>query len=126
MLRGAASSLANCRMNLRDIATGELHEGRAPVVGRVGLDQHAGSGPLCLGQGRVWVGRLGACQLSPVRVWEVAIRHEDGDVAERSMTTLGTMRPKLIAKMIVMAGKPSTDVAPQNSTRRFELPVVST
>src|SRR3989442_7668784 len=109
-------------MNVREIASGELQDGRAPVVGRVGLDQHAGSGALCLGQGRVWVGRLGACQLSPVRVWEVAIRHEDGDVAELSMTTLGIMRPKLIAKMIVMAVMPTAHLAPKGSHAAVRLP----
>src|SRR5260370_38050574 len=70
-------------MYFRDVATGKLPQGRPPVGGRVGLDQHASPGTLCLGQGRVQVGRLVAGLLSPVRVWEMAIRHEDGDVAER-------------------------------------------
>jgi hypothetical protein len=70
-------------MDLRDVATGKLHQGRPPVGGRVGLDQHASPGTLSLGQGRVQVGRLVAGLLSPVRVWEMAIHHEDGDVAER-------------------------------------------
>jgi len=71
------------RMNLGDIATGELHERRPSVVGRIGVDQHARAGKLRLRHGRIDVEHLVTCQLSPVRVGEMAIRHEDGDVAER-------------------------------------------
>src|SRR2546430_16399019 len=82
-LRGDASSLANCRMNFGDIATGKLHEGRPPVVGRIRFDQHARAGKLRLCHGRIDVEHPVTCQLSPVPVWAMAIRHKDGDVAER-------------------------------------------
>src|SRR5207245_2756431 len=78
-----AKSLADCRMNLGDIATWELDEGRPPVGGRVGCDQYARTARLRLGKGRVEGECLVARQLPPVGVRKMAIGHEYRDVAER-------------------------------------------
>jgi hypothetical protein len=39
------------RVDLGDIAAGELHDGRVPFIGRIGRDQDRDSGYLGLGQG---------------------------------------------------------------------------
>ena len=54
-------------MDFRDVATGKLHEGGPPVVGRIGFDQHGRARSLRLCHGRIDVEHLVTCQLSHVR-----------------------------------------------------------
>src|SRR5439155_23815131 len=83
-------------MNLGDVATRELDEGRPPVGRRVWFDQHAHAGRLRSGQRRVEVERLVARHPAPVRVRMMAIGHESDDGPERrgeANTTAGAVCP---------------------------------
>src|SRR5437879_13229005 len=82
-------------MNLGDVATWELDEGRPPIGRRVWVDHDAHAGRLRSGQGHVEVERLVARHLAPVRVRKMAIGHEGDDGAERggeANTPVGAVR----------------------------------